>query len=198
MDDSKPEQKQIQRRQTGRPPSYSPVFAEEARAMCQLGATDRDLADAFQVAIATIWRWSCAYPDFRSALKLGKKVADENVVRSLYQKAIGYSYDAVKIFMPAGAEEPIYAPYTEHVPPDTTAAIFWLKNRQPDKWRDQRNVEVNGELNLNAILGAILEASQEALPAPSAPGDGAVDVTPTVIDVEDEAAPESDESGTAE
>ena len=56
--------------------------------------------------------------------------------RSLYQRGLGYSYDAVKIFMPAGAKKPIYAPYVEHVPPDTTAAIFWLENRDPAHWRD--------------------------------------------------------------
>jgi hypothetical protein len=44
--------------------------------------------------------------------------------RSLYQRGLGYSYDAVKIFMPAGSKKPVYAPYVEHVPPDTTAAIF--------------------------------------------------------------------------
>jgi hypothetical protein len=47
----------------------------------------------------------------------------------------------VKIFMPAGREKPVYAPYVEHVPPDTTAAIFWLKNRDPQHWRDVQNLE---------------------------------------------------------
>jgi hypothetical protein len=65
----------------------------------------------------------------------------ECVERSLYERANGYTYDAVKIFMPAGAKKPVYAPYREHVPPDTTAAIFWLKNRDPAHWRDVQNVE---------------------------------------------------------
>jgi hypothetical protein len=59
----------------------------------------------------------------------------------LYQRGVGYSYDAVKIFIPAGAKKPIYAPYIEHVPPDTTAAIFWLKNRDPAHWRDAWQLE---------------------------------------------------------
>ena len=50
-------------------------------------------------------------------------------------------YPAVKIFMPAGAKKPVYAPYVEHVPPNTTAAIFWLKNRDPARWRDAWQVE---------------------------------------------------------
>jgi hypothetical protein len=63
------------------------------------------------------------------------------VERSLYQRAVGYHYDAVKIFMPAGAKKPIYAPYVEHVPPDVTAGIFWLKNRDPAHWRDAWQLE---------------------------------------------------------
>jgi hypothetical protein len=54
---------------------------------------------------------------------------------------VGYTYPAVKIFMPAGAKKPIYAPYEEHVPPDVTAGIFWSKNRRPDKWRDTWHLE---------------------------------------------------------
>jgi len=75
-------------------------------------------------------------PDFLAALKVGKQEADERMQRSLYMRGVGYSYDAVKIFMPAGARKPIYAPYVEHVPPDPTSAIFWLKNRDPAHWRD--------------------------------------------------------------
>jgi hypothetical protein len=47
----------------------------------------------------------------------------------------------VKIFMPAGAKKPIYAPYVEHMPPDSTSMIFWLKNRDPERWRDAWQVE---------------------------------------------------------
>lgn len=53
---------------------------------------------------------------------------------------MGYSHKSVKIFMPAGKDAPVYADFIEHFPPDTTAMIFWLKNRQPDKWRDKRDV----------------------------------------------------------
>jgi hypothetical protein len=59
----------------------------------------------------------------------------------LYERANGYSYDAVKIFMPAGAKKPVYAPYVEHMPPDVTACIFWMKNRMPERWRDVQNVD---------------------------------------------------------
>jgi hypothetical protein len=84
---------------------------------------------------------SAKHPQFGEALKIGKSEADDRVERSLYQRAVGYTYPAVKIFMPAGAKAPIYAPYEEHVPPDVTAGIFWSKNRRPDKWRDTWHLE---------------------------------------------------------
>lgn len=125
---------------TGRPASYKPEFAKQAEKLCELGATDADLADFFEVTDRTVYRWQTKYPEFCQALKTGKSAADDRVERSLYHKATGYSFDAVKIFMPAGASKPVYADYREHVPPDTTAAIFWLKNRRSSEWRDKREI----------------------------------------------------------
>jgi hypothetical protein len=86
-------------------------------------------------------RRSRQHEAFGGTLKPGKKEANERVERSLYQKANGYSYDAMKIIMPAGAKKPIYAPYVEHVPPSDVAAIFRLKNRDPAHWRDTWQVD---------------------------------------------------------
>jgi hypothetical protein len=69
-----------------------------------------------------------------------RSVADNRVERSLYERAVGYNYEAVKIFMPANREKPVYAKYIERVPPDVTAGIFWMKNRDPENWRDVQNV----------------------------------------------------------
>ena len=66
--------------------------------------------------------------------------ADDRVERSLYARATGYSYDAVKIFHTKDGKI-IKVPYTEHVPPDVGAICFWLKNRRPDRWRDVQNIE---------------------------------------------------------
>ena len=81
------------------------------------------------------------YPDFSEAIRIGKDAANKRVERSLYERANGYSYDAVKIFMPAGSKQPVVVHYIEHCPPDVTAAFIWLKNRDPDRWRDVQNVE---------------------------------------------------------
>ena len=68
------------------------------------------------------------------------------MIRSMYQRGVGYDSRWCEDLMPAGAKSPIYAPYVEHVPPDPAAGMFWLKNRQPDKWRDAHQLEhVTGE-----------------------------------------------------
>ena len=132
-------------RKRGRPTKYQPEFAEQAKALCEDGAIDVDLADFFGVAIRTISYWKTAHADFLHALKAGKSVADERVERALYQRAVGYTFDAVKIFLPKDAVEPVLVPYREHCPPDVTACIFWLKNRKKDEWRDKQLHEHTGK-----------------------------------------------------
>ena len=128
----------------GRPTAYKKEFAQIAARACQIGYTDQELAELLNVSVRTLYRWKHDHEDFCQALKAGKDVADDRIERSLFERAVGYKMEAVKIFMPAGASEPVYAPYIEHHAPDTTAAIFWLKNRRPNQWRDHKAVEVSG------------------------------------------------------
>lgn len=121
----------------GRPTNYRPDFCKKARELCENGATDREVAESLGVHEATLYRWRASHAEFCEALAVGKAAADSRVEASLYRRATGYSYDAVKIFMPANRSEPVYAPYVEHVPPDTNAAKLWLINRRPDKWRER-------------------------------------------------------------
>ena len=130
----------------GRPSKFKPEFVKQAEKLCLLGATDQEIADFFEVEVRTIYRWKADNEAFCQALKAGKEVADERVERSLYQKAIGYEQDEVKIFMPSGAAEPVYAPFRAKVAPDTTAAIFWLKNRRSQDWRDKTEQEHSGNV----------------------------------------------------
>lgn len=136
---------------TGRPSAYQASFAVQAEKLCALGATDMEIADFFEVDVRTLYRWKHAHPAFCQALNVGKASADERVTHSLYQRAIGYEQDAVKIFMPANAPEPVYAKYREKVAPDVTAAIFWLKNRRPDLWRDKHELEHTGKVALASV-----------------------------------------------
>lgn len=119
----------------GRPSRYRAEFAEQARKLCRLGATDVELADFFGVSEQTINAWKGAHAKFLESIKAGKIMSDAEVADKLFHRALGYSHEAEKIMVVAGQVERV--PYVEHYPPDTAAAIFWLKNRQRARWRDK-------------------------------------------------------------
>jgi len=127
----------------GRPSKYKKEYAEQAYKLCLLGATDKELADFFGVTESTLNLWKKEHPEFSESLKNGKEVADANVADRLYKRAMGYEHPEDKIFQYEG--EPVIVPTIKHYPPDTTAAIFWLKNRQRGKWRDKQDHEVFGK-----------------------------------------------------
>ena len=127
----------------GRPSKFKDEFVEQARKQAQLGATDREIADFFEVDERTINRWKSDNEAFCQSLKVGKDAADDRVEQALYRRALGYSHDAVKIAVNA-AGEVTQVPYVEHHAPDTTAAIFWLKNRRREEWRDVNKHELAG------------------------------------------------------
>lgn len=118
---------------TGRPTKYKADYARMASKACQLGATDKDLADLFNVAESTINNWKLDHPEFLESLKTSKAMSDDLVKRSLFERATGYQHQEDKIFNNNG--EAMVVPTTKHHPPDVTACIFWLKNRDPDNWR---------------------------------------------------------------
>jgi len=129
----------------GRPSDYKPEYAEQAAKLCALGATDDEMADFFGIHRSTLYRWKLDHPDFCDAIKAAKEVADERVERSLYQKATGYDYteeQAIKVKLEQHREEVEVVEVRKHSPADTTAAIFWLKNRRRDLWRDKTELEV--------------------------------------------------------
>lgn len=135
----------------GRPTAYTDETAEIVYKLALLGATDVEMADILGVDEKTLNNWKHAHPEFLQSITRGKALADANVAERLYQRAMGYSHSAVKIFMPSGADAPVYADYTEHYPPDTQAASLWLRNRQSGRWRDRREEHHTGELAFSGM-----------------------------------------------
>jgi hypothetical protein len=126
----------------GRPSKFKPEYIEQANKLCKLGATDSELADFFGVDIRTIHRWKNESDKFCHSLRIGKMEADARVERSLFSRALGYEHPEVDIRVVD--KEIIQTPIIKYYPPDTTAAIFWLKNRKPTEWRDKQDVEHTG------------------------------------------------------
>lgn len=118
------------------------------------GLTDEQIAANMGVNVATLYRYKQSYCEICNALKRGKEVVDIQVENALLKRALGYSYKEVtreKIFNPETGQYELMSTkeVTKEVVPDTTAQIFWLKNRRPEQWRDKRDVSVEGELNTN-------------------------------------------------
>lgn len=130
----------------GRPTAYKDEYAEQARKLCLLGHTDAELAEFFEVSEQTINAWKKAQPDFLESIKKGKAFADSDVASKLFHRATGYEHPEDDIRAVEGAI--VITPTIKRYPPDTAAAIFWLKNRQRDKWRDKQEVEHSGDIGL--------------------------------------------------
>lgn len=128
----------------GRPTKYKPEYVEQVAKLCALGATDKDIADFFGVDESNLNEWKNKFPEFRESIKTAKYDHDHKVERSLLERATGYSHPEDKIFNNNG--EPLVVPTVRHYPPDPTSMIFWLKNRQPKRWRDKQEVQHTGHV----------------------------------------------------
>ncbi len=125
----------------GRPTKYKEEYNEQAYKLALLGATDREMADFFEVSESTLNLWKIENPSFSESLKEGKQTADAKVAQSLFKRALGYSHPDVDIKVVQN--EIVQTEITKHYPPDTTAAIFWLKNRKADQWREKQELSID-------------------------------------------------------
>lgn len=112
------------------------------------GLVDKQIAQNVGVSERTFTDWKKRFSSISSALKRGKEVVDRQVENALFKSAVGYEYTEVtKELTEAGME--VTKKVTKQVAPNPTSAIFWLKNRKPDEWRDRRETEVSGLLNIS-------------------------------------------------
>jgi len=95
------------------------------------------------VAESTFNLWKTVHPEFSESLKGGKDLVDAEVAAKLFHRAMGYEHEDVHVSNYQGVIT--VTPLVKHYPPDTTAAIFWLKNRQPQRWRDKPDEGGEGE-----------------------------------------------------
>jgi len=137
--------KKVKKNKGGRPVKYKASFNESAQNVCTVfGADDNKLAEFFKVTQRTIDRWKNKYLEFCLSIKTGKDIYDTNKVEvSLLERANGYEHEEEKVFCHNG--EIVTHKQIKHYPPEVTAAIFWLKNRHPDRWRDIKAMELTGK-----------------------------------------------------
>jgi hypothetical protein len=149
----------------GRKPKYQAAMAGIARKACGRGMTGREIADLLNISESTIHRWKLQYPQFSRAWSLGKAEADARVERALFERAVGYSFQAEKVVITRHG--PRVVRWREHLPPDTAAALAYLRNRRPDRWRDTRHIEHGAapyrEIEETKELRALLQKQAQQL-----------------------------------
>ena len=156
---------------TGRPTKLDKMNYSDVAKLCAAGLTDAQLAEVFGVHVDTVGQWKRDVRFYR-ALK-SKGIADKQVEASLWKRAIGYEYSEVTtehrrifedILNEAGEiidkKESSHLVVTKIVtkkqPADILACIFWLKNRQPDKWRDKTEHDIKSE-SVEALIKQAFE-----------------------------------------
>ena len=121
------------------------------------GLTDEQIAQKIGIGMTTFYRWQEQYRDFRDAIKKGKAPVDIQVENALLKRALGYTEEEVVteiVEQPDGRQRKQIRKVMRIFPPDTTAQIFWLKNRRPDRWRDKiEQVQTVG----NELLESLIE-----------------------------------------
>ena len=152
------------KRGVGRPTKWKDEYLPIVKNMALLGLNDLEMAQVLDVKEDTFYRWKREKSEFSEALKEGKEIADGKVVRALYERALGYVVTEDRIIR----DEVVTL--ERQLPPDTPAATLWLKNRQPDKWRDKQEIDhtTDGE-KIDVIERVIVQVpkrkEQEATPS---------------------------------
>lgn len=145
----------------GRPGKYEEWLTHDGLVKVQGWARDglsnEQIAHNIGITVKTLYEWQNKFSDFCEALKKGKEVVDREVENAMLKRALGYEYDEV-------TQEPVTDKdtgitemrvtkvVTKQIVPDVTAQIFWLKNRKPEEFRDKRDVELSGSVDLGSII----------------------------------------------
>lgn len=134
--------------------AYTPDIPETLFRLALLGATNENMAHVLGVSLSTIDSWLSKYPECKVAIQQGRDDADAQVAKALFQRALGYEMPEEKIFCNSDGEV-TRVQTVKRYPPDVTAIIFWLKNRQVERWRDRKDHVHGGAVELREVLEEI-------------------------------------------
>jgi len=144
----------------GRPTKFEDRLIGKCKALAEQGKTNEQIAAIIGVNVDTLYVWQSKFREFSEALKEGKSLADDLVEASLFRRAIGYKETIPKQAVYFG--KVVEYEDTMACPPDTVAAIFWLKNRRPNEWRDKTEGKVEDDITLNIRIGHEDDANGES------------------------------------
>ena len=128
------------------------------------GLTDEQIAHNMGISRDTLIQWKKKYSDISDTLKKGKEVVDRAVENALLKRALGCTVKEKTTMYDENGEKTSERVVEKDVPPDTTAQIFWLKNRKPEEWRDKRDIGLSGEVETkNPFAGLTTEELKKVI-----------------------------------
>lgn len=152
----------------GRKSGYNDKIRETILRLLTEGRTEQQIAKVIGVSRRTLANWKGKHPDLLHAVRESKLLADELVEASLFSRALGYSHPEEKAFLFQG--QVVTHRQQKHYPPDTQAQMFWLRNRQPERWREKTEGDVNVQNNTyGSLTDEQLDARIAALLAKEGP-----------------------------
>lgn len=123
------------------------------------GLTDKQISNNLGVSYSTFREYVKKYPTLLALLKKSKEVTDMEVENALFKRALGYDYEETKVINEESEEghKKRVEVTKKKMAPDTTAQIFWLKNRKPKEWRDRQNIEHSGGVEVSEMAALTTE-----------------------------------------
>lgn len=133
---------------------YVQPYLKRVEHLCRMGATEQEICQKLGVSVARFGEYKKEFQELRESLKKGRSDADDTVEAALFRRATGYTTEEVKTNTYVdnnNNQRQFRVSVTKEIPPDTTAAIFWLKNRRPEKWRDRQELGIGGNIPVKLI-----------------------------------------------
>lgn len=144
----------------GRPSDFRAEYVHDVFVLCLAGFIDKQIAEVFEVSEVTLRSWKKKRPQFLMAMRKGKAIADAKVAHSLFNRAIGMTVEESREVIGADGKS-IWLKTIKHLPPDVSAIKFWLKNRQPDKWKENFGVTDGQGGGFNLVIHECLRPPTE-------------------------------------
>lgn len=143
----------------GRKTVFNDTIKSTILRLIEEGKTEDEIGKIIGVSRTTINNWKGKHPEFLYAVRESRQAADELVEAALFSRATGYSHPEEKVFNSEKLGIVVHET-TKHYPPDTQAAMFWLRNRQPERWKEKTegDVNVNNNFNLQQLSDEQLDA----------------------------------------
>lgn len=132
----------------GRKEKYKDSFVERARNCMKEGYTLQQLAKHLKIEYTTLFHYRRKYPEFDEAIEQGREMADEKIEQAVYNRALGMEITEEEIEMDEEGNVLKRTIKKKMLAPDGATARWWLHNRKPEVWRDKKEIEVTGDLEI--------------------------------------------------